>query len=168
MAGGPSRGSSPLLRPLPLPLQPRVNQSPHIGGDACGVGEAGGGSNKESVRVRWQRGSVERSVSAADTRGPVSERPFFSSRALKVSLLVADLRMLRWMEPEDQPRVDAGEEGGEAGGREDGVGGWAVGVSRGDLEALLPPPRDFSASGSRCPRTFRLDLRGTGRGEKRG
>lgn len=31
LAGGHSRGSSPLLRPLPLPLQPRVNQPPHAG-----------------------------------------------------------------------------------------------------------------------------------------
>ena len=129
----------------------------------------GGGSNTESARVRWKRGSVERSISAADMRKLVSERlPFFSSRALKVSLLVADLRMLRWMEPEGRPRVDAGEEGHaegeEAGEREHGVGGWAVGVGGGDWEVLPLPPRDFSSSDSRRPRTFRLDLRRAGWG----
>lgn len=51
-------------------------------------------------RVLWNRGSVVRSISVADMRKLPSERlPFFSSSALKVSLLVADLRRLRWIEP---------------------------------------------------------------------
>lgn len=65
----------------------------------CGVvGDDGeeGGSREDSERVLWKRGSVQRSMSAADIRKLVSERlPFFRSRALKVSLLVADLRRLR-------------------------------------------------------------------------
>lgn len=51
------------------------------------------GSNDDSERVLWERGSVERSISAADILKLVSERlPFFRSRALNVSLLVDDLR----------------------------------------------------------------------------
>lgn len=73
-------------------------------GDAHGLsrpadGEVG--SREESRdRVLWNRGSVVRSISAADMRKLPSERlPFLSSSALKVSLLVADLRRLRWIEP---------------------------------------------------------------------
>lgn len=65
------------------------------------VGDPGeaGGSRADSERVLWKRGSVERSISAADIRKLVSERlPFFRSRALKVSLLVEDLRKALWME----------------------------------------------------------------------
>lgn len=71
----------------------------------CGiVGEEGddaaGGSNADSERVLWKRGSVERSISVADILKLVSERlPFFRSSALNVSLLVDDFRRLRWMEP---------------------------------------------------------------------
>lgn len=43
---------------------------------------------------------MERSISVADILKPVSDRlPFFRSKALKESLLVEDLRRLRWMEP---------------------------------------------------------------------
>lgn len=43
----------------------------------------------------WNRGSVFLSISAADMRAPVSERlPFFSKRALKLSLLVLLFRTL--------------------------------------------------------------------------
>lgn len=44
---------------------------------------------------------MERSISAADILKLVSERlPFLRRRALKVSLLVDDLRRLRWMDPD--------------------------------------------------------------------
>lgn len=90
------------------------------------VGDPGeaGGSKADSERVLWNRGSVERSISAADMRKLVSERlPFFRSRALKVSLLVLDLRRARWMEPgwrgkEEEPRpreLPVGVTGGELG-----------------------------------------------------
>lgn len=60
-----------------------------------------GKSSADSERVRWERGSVERSISAADILKLVSERlPFFRRSALKVSLLVEDLRRLRWMDPD--------------------------------------------------------------------
>lgn len=60
-----------------------------------------GESSADSERVRWERGSVERSISAADILKLVSERlPFFRRSALKVSLLVEDLRRLRWMDPD--------------------------------------------------------------------
>lgn len=48
----------------------------------------------------WNLGSVFLSISAADMRALVSDRlPFFSSRALKLSLLVLLLRTLLWMDP---------------------------------------------------------------------
>lgn len=83
----------------------------------CGaVGEEGdaaeGESNADSERVLWERGSVVRSISAADILKLVSERlPFFRSRALKVSLLVEDLRRFRWIEPvwREVEGVDAGD-----------------------------------------------------------
>lgn len=60
-----------------------------------------GESSADSERVRWERGSVERSISAADILKLVSERlPFFRRSALKLSLLVEDLRRLRWMDPD--------------------------------------------------------------------
>lgn len=115
----------------------------------CGAvgeeGEEAGGSNAESERVRWKRGSVERSISAADILKLVSERlPFLRRRALKVSLLVEDLRRLRWMEPACR-------------GREDAVpGDGPVGVTGGDCGWL--PLRDLSSSDSLRPRTLRFDL----------
>ena len=64
-----------------------------------GLAGSAGSSEESSERVLWKRGSVLRNISAADMRKLVSERlPFFSSSALKVSLLVADLRRLRCME----------------------------------------------------------------------
>lgn len=72
----------------------------------------------------------------------VSERlPFFSRRALKVSLLVADLRRLRWMEPVCRGRGEVK------------AGGVPVGVTGGDEGA-----RERSSSDSLRPRTFRFDL----------
>lgn len=69
-------------------------------GEVDGLEGEAGGSNALSEHVRWKRGSVERSISAADILKLVSERlPFFRRRALKVSLLVEDLRRFRWMEP---------------------------------------------------------------------
>lgn len=66
------------------------------------------GSNADSDFVLWKRGAVERSISAADILKLVSERlPFFRRRALKVSLLVDDFRMLRWMEPVCLDKEDA-------------------------------------------------------------
>lgn len=48
----------------------------------------------------WNLGSVFLSISAADMRALVSDRlPFFSSRALKLSLLVLLLRTLLWIDP---------------------------------------------------------------------
>ena len=104
-----------------------------------------GGSNADSERVRWKRGSVERSISAADILKLVSERlPFLRRRALKESLLVEDLRRFRWMEPawRDRDAVVPGD--------------GAVGVEGGDWGRL--PDRDFSSSDSLRPRTFRFDL----------
>lgn len=67
-----------------------------------------GASNSDSERVLWKRGSVERSISVADILKLFSERlPFFRSRALKVSLLVQDLRRLRWIEPVWRGKEDA-------------------------------------------------------------
>lgn len=83
-----------------------------------------------------------RSISAADMRKLVSERlPFFSRRALKVSLLVADLRRLRWMELvcRDKEEVKPGV--------------IPVGVAGGDKG-----PCERSSSDSLRPRTFRFDL----------
>lgn len=85
-------------------------------GEASGLRGAAAGDEGEDgeLSVLWKRGSVERSISAADMRKLFSERlPFFSSRALKVSLLVHDLRRFRWMEPiwrgsEDAPDTGAG------------------------------------------------------------
>lgn len=72
----------------------------------------------------------------------VSERlPFFSRRALKVSLLVGDLRRLRCMEP-----ICRGKEEVEP-------GAIPVGVTGGDSG-----PRERSSSDSLRPRTFRFDL----------
>lgn len=69
------------------------------------VGEVGS-SGESRDRVLWNRGSVVRSISVADMRKLPSERlPFFSNSALKVSLLVADLRRLRWIEPVCRGRV---------------------------------------------------------------
>lgn len=113
-----------------------------IGGED---GEARGGSRADSERVLWKRGSVERSISAADIRKLVSERlPFFRSRALKVSLLVADLRRFRWMEPLCRGSEDTRH------------GDIPVGVAGGDCGWL--PPCDLSSSDSLRPRTFLLDL----------
>lgn len=111
------------------------------------VGEEGdaGDSNADSERVRWKRGSVERSISAADIRKLVSERlPFFSNRALKESLLVDDLRRFRWMELVCRGSGDTG------------PGATLVGVAGGDGGWL--PARDLSSSESLRPRTLRLDL----------
>lgn len=83
-----------------------------------------------------------RSISAADMRKLVSERlPFFSRRALKVSLLVADLRRLRWMELVCRDREEV----------KPGV--IPVGVAGGDKG-----PCERSSSDSLRPRTFRFDL----------
>lgn len=88
---------------------------------------------------------MERSISVADILKPASDLlPFFRSRALKVSLLVDDLRRLRWMEP-----VWRGEEQVEP-------GLVAVGVAGGDWAWL--PARTLSSSDSLRPRTFRFDL----------
>lgn len=75
----------------------RPGEPQGLSGDGV-VGEAGSkGESKE--RVLWKRGSVERNISAADILKLVSDRlPFFRRRALNVSLLVADLRRLRWIE----------------------------------------------------------------------
>lgn len=88
---------------------------------------------------------MERSISAADILKLVSERlPFFRRRALKVSLLVEDLRRFRWMELACR-------------GKEDTVpGDMPVGVTGGDCGWL--PARDFSSSDSLRPRTLRFDL----------
>lgn len=88
---------------------------------------------------------MERSISAADILKLVSERlPFFRSKALKVSLLVQDLRRLRWMELVWR-------------GREDTFPGHIpVGVAGGDCGWL--PARDLSSSDSLRPRTLRFDL----------
>lgn len=72
---------------------------------------------------------------------PSERLPFFSSRALKESLLVADLRRLRWMEPDTRGRDTLG------------IGAATVGVTGGDEELLKR-----SSSDSFRPRTFRLDL----------
>lgn len=59
-----------------------------------------GTSGEGSDLDLWKRGSVDLSISAADMRALVSERlPFFSSRALKLSLLVALFFMLLWIDP---------------------------------------------------------------------
>lgn len=109
---------------------------------------------------------MERSISAADILKLVSVRlPFLRRRALKVSLLVEDLRRLRWMEPVWRGRGDAipGDTipgdimpGDTAPG--DTVPGDArpVGVTGGECGWL--PARDFSSSDSLRPRTLRFDL----------
>lgn len=98
-------------------------------------------SEEASVFVRWNRGSVFFNISAADMRELVSQRlPFFSSRALKLSLLVLLLRTLLWIDP--------------ACLRVDKVGEAPVGVTGGDGEWL----RVRSSSESLRPRTFLLDL----------
>lgn len=80
-------------------LFPRPGEAQGLCGAVGEEGEAAGGSNADSERVLWKRGSVERSISVADILKLVSERlPFFRSRALNVSLLVEDFRRLRWME----------------------------------------------------------------------
>lgn len=115
----------------------------------CGAdseeGEAAGESNADSECVLWKRGSVERSISVADILKLVSERlPFFRRRALKVSLLVEDLRRLRWIEPAWR-------------GKEDTVPGEPpVGVMGGECGWLVA--RDLSSSDSLRPRTLRFDL----------
>ena len=81
----------------------------------------------------------------ADILKLVSERlPFLRRRALKVSLLVEDLRRFRWMEPELRGSDDTD------------PGDNSVGVEGGDCGWL--PARDFSSSDSLRPRTFRFDL----------
>lgn len=128
-------------------LFPRLGEfkglcGPREEGDAAA---AAGGSNSDSERVLWKRGSVERSISVADILKLVSERlPFFRSKALKVSLLVEDLRRLRWMEPawRGKQAVDPGL--------------MAVGVAGGEWG--LPPARNLSSSDSLRPRTLRFDL----------
>lgn len=115
----------------------------------CGAREEGnapaGGSNSDSERVLWKRGSVERSISVADILKLLSDRlPFFRSKALKVSLLVEDLRRLRWMEPIWRGKDDV----------EPGL--IPVGVPGGDWG--WPPARNLSSSDSLRPRTLRFDL----------
>lgn len=96
---------------------------------------------------------MERSISVADILKLVSERlPFFSSRALKVSLLVEDLRRLRWMEP-----IWRGNEDDIPGDIIPIAGEPPVGVAGGDWGWL--PARALSSSDSLRPRTLRLDLR---------
>ena len=107
------------------------------------------------LSVLWQRGSVERSSSAADMRAlPSGRLPFLSSRALNVSLLVADLRRLRWMglccRDNDPAEGGVSPRPGTA---------PAVGVIGG--EGAWPCERD-SSSDSRRPRIFLLDLWGRG------
>lgn len=93
----------------------------------------------------------------ADILKLVSERlPFFRSRALKVSLLVEDLRRLRWMEPVWRGREDANP--GLDPGLDPGL--IPVGVAGGDWGRL--PDRSLSSSDSLRPRTLRLDLRREG------
>lgn len=129
-------------------LFPRLGEfkglcGPREEGDAAAA--AAGGSNSDSERVLWKRGSVERSISVADILKLVSERlPFFRSKALKVSLLVEDLRRLRWMELawRGKQAVDPGL--------------MAVGVAGGEWG--LPPARNLSSSDSLRPRTLRFDL----------
>lgn len=88
---------------------------------------------------------MERSISAADILKLVSERlPFFRSRALKVSLLVQDLRRFRWIELDWRGKEDVD------------PGDMAVGVTGGDCGLL--PARFFSSSDSLRPRTLRFDL----------
>lgn len=120
----------------------------------CGAiseeGEAAGESNADSECGLWERGSVERSISAADILKLVSERlPFFRRRALKVSLLVEDLRRLRWMEPVWRGKEDTGP-------GDTITGDPPVGVTGGDCGWL--PARDLSSSDSLRPRTLRFDL----------
>lgn len=80
----------------------------------------------------------------ADILKPVSERlPFFRSKALKVSLLVDDLRRFRWMEP--AWRLEGDDPGLSPGGVAGGDWGW-------------PPARNLSSSDSLRPRTLRFDL----------
>lgn len=63
-------------------------------------GLSGAASVEGSDLDLWNLGSVFLSISAADMRALVSPRlPFFSSSALKLSLLVLLLRMLLWMDP---------------------------------------------------------------------
>lgn len=101
-------------------------------------GVSGAGSDRD----RWNRGSVFLSISAADMRALASERlPFFSSRALKLSLLVLLFRTLLWMDPTCF---------GEA-----KLGVAPVGVTGGEGEWF----REWSSSESFRPRTFLLDLR---------
>lgn len=121
----------------------------------CGPGEEGdaaGESSSDSERVLWKRGSVERSISVADILKLVSERlPFFRSNALKVSLLVEDLRRLRWMEPawRGKQAVDPGLIAVDPG---------LIGVGVAGGEWGLPPARNLSSSDSLRPRTLRFDL----------
>lgn len=131
------RGEKPSLRAhSSAACFPRLGDPPGLSGDD--------NSRKDSERVRWKRGSVLLSISVAERRKPVSERlPFFSNRALKLSLLVADLRRLRWMELAWR-------------GSEAELGEPLVGVTGGDGEW----PRDLSSSDSLRPNTFRLDLTG--------
>lgn len=90
----------------------------------------------------WNLGSVFLSISAADMRALASDRlPFFSSRALKLSLLVLLLRTLLWIDPTCF---------GEA-----RLGAALVGVTGGEGEWF----RAWSSSESLRPRTFLLDLR---------
>lgn len=140
---GEGRGSAPSQRAQSscALLLVRPGESGADGASRGLVGE----SSEDSERVRWKRGSVLRSISVADMRKLVSERlPLRSRRALKLSLLVADFRRLRWMEPAGRGSDDAR------------PGDMPVGVTGGDGEC----PRDRSSSDSFRPRTFLLDLRG--------
>lgn len=74
----------------------RPGEAQGLGGAVGEEGDAAGESSTDSEYVRWKRGSVERSISAADILKLVSERlPFLRRSALKASLLVEDLRRLR-------------------------------------------------------------------------
>lgn len=159
---GPRDGDRPSLR-----VHVSVLLRPWAGEPAGGLSWArcvcvglSGGVSRE--RVRWKRGSVVRSSSAADMRKLFSERlPFFSSRALKVSLLVADLRRLRWMELCCRANEPPEGEGGGGVSPRPGTAP-AVGVTGGEGEW----PRERSSSDSRRPRTFRLDLQRRGDEER--
>lgn len=147
---GPRDGDRHSLRVhVSVALRPCAGEPPGgLSWAPCACVGLSGGVSRE--RVRWKRGSVVRSSSAADMRKLFSERlPFFSSRALKVSLLVADLRRLRWMELCCRGNEPPGE-----GVRPRLGSAPVVGVTGGEGEW----PWERSSSDSRRPRTFRLDL----------
>lgn len=122
--------------------------------------EEEGEDEPEEVSGLCFLGSVHFSSSVADMRKLPSERlPFFSSRALKLSLLVLERRRPRWME-----LVWRGRDMDWDGDMREDVGDAAVGVTGGDAEEgdccclwkLLWRPR--SSSQSPRPRTFLFDL----------